>query len=229
MSPCRGSLRKRFPPLGIVAVAEDDRTKAGDEVGVFDVQLGRVRGERAAARRRKSARSKLGPTMNSQVRSAVVGRRAHGMARSIAFCPFAKTGSPDTMTIGLGLGCKPCNHWDREGVFMATSSGQSFRAAKTGLCWDWEQDSLLAAARRRPRRECRGPDPDQPAAAAVAEFVPQALFEQLFFAPRHRPCQGGFYTYQAFLDAAKRFRASPSRAPRTIASVSWRRFCQHRP
>lgn len=50
-----------------------------------------------------------------------------------------------------------------------------------------------------------GTDPDPAGSSAVAELVPQALFEQLFLHRGTAPCQGGFYTYQAFLAAAKEF------------------------
>lgn len=42
-------------------------------------------------------------------------------------------------------------------------------------------------------------------AAALSEIVPASLFEQLFLHRATSPCPGGFYTYAAFLDAARAF------------------------
>ena len=42
-------------------------------------------------------------------------------------------------------------------------------------------------------------------AGSLAELVPASLFEQIFLHRATSPCPGGFYTYAAFLDAARAF------------------------
>lgn len=54
-----------------------------------------------------------------------------------------------------------------------------------------------------------GPDapPDDGGAAALAELIPRARFDELFVHRGTPPCRGAFYTYDAFLAAAARFPA----------------------
>lgn len=50
-----------------------------------------------------------------------------------------------------------------------------------------------------------GGDVMQPAPSALSDLVPQSLFEKLFLHRGTAPCQGAFYTYQAFIEAARAF------------------------
>lgn len=46
---------------------------------------------------------------------------------------------------------------------------------------------------------------DPPGPAPIESMVSQSLFEQLFLHRGTAPCQGAFYTYQAFIDATRAF------------------------
>lgn len=48
-------------------------------------------------------------------------------------------------------------------------------------------------------------DVTPPGSTAIADLVPETLFNQLFLHRGTAPCPGAFYTYQAFIEAAKSF------------------------
>ncbi len=80
-------------------------------------------------------------------------------------------------------------------------SSKVFRMAMLAVCL-----SGPGAAGCGPSADGTPPDPGTPTGpATLATLVPQTLFEQLFLHRGTAPCQGGFYTYGAFLDAAKSF------------------------
>ena len=89
---------------------------------------------------------------------------------------------------------------------MPMLSCQRFRAAKTGLSLGLLGLSLFACSATPPTEGGSAPDMAAPAGGgALEELVPQPLFEQMFLHRATAPCQGGFYTYRAFIDAAASF------------------------
>ena len=88
-------------------------------------------------------------------------------------------------------------------VFMSRLRGGARRAAV--LLFSLSLGGLGGCGPAAPGDGNPPPEPPPTDSTALATLLPQSLFEQLFLHRGTAPCQGSFYTYGAFLEAAKSF------------------------
>ena len=90
---------------------------------------------------------------------------------------------------------------------MPMFSCQRFRAVIAGVSLGLVGLFLPGCSATPPTEGGTSPDmaTSTSGGGAVEALVPQSLFEQMFLHRATAPCQGGFYTYRAFVDAAASF------------------------